>query len=133
MTDELSSLAVHDAQIPALFNPEHLGEIMGMTEAPALAEFYSIFLQQTELLAAQLGEFGAAGDLRALERLAHKFKSSSGFIGAEPLAQRLEQLEGLCRSGELESEPGLLDSTVRLTQRSLQEIAAWRDQLLQRS
>ncbi len=133
MMDELSSLAVHDAQIPALFNPEHLGEIMGMTDAPALAEFYTIFLQQTQALAAQLDEFGAAGDLRTLERLAHKFKSSSGFIGAEPLAQRLEQLEGLCRSGELESVTGLLDSTVRLTQRSLQEIAAWRDQLLQRS
>jgi|GEM_PF-6736597 len=133
MTHDHSFEDAPDAQSQALFNPAHLGEIMGMSDSPALAEFYSIYLQQTQALAAELSDLGAAGDLPALERLAHKFKSSTGFIGAEPLAQRLEQLEQVCRTGEREGVLARLDSTVSLVQRSLQLIAERRDQLLQRS
>ncbi len=133
MTDDRAFPAGHEAPSPALFNPDHLGDIMGMTDAPALAEFYTLYLQQTQTLAAGLLDAGGGGDLGALERLAHKFKSSTAFIGAEPLAKRLEQLEALCCSGDREGVEALLESSVSLAQRSLQEIAAWRDQLLQRS
>lgn len=116
-----------------LFDRAHLGEIMGMNDALALAEFYAIYLRQTQQLPADLRAASAVEDLSALERLAHKFKSSTNFVGARPLAGRLEQLEALCRAGERQRVQDLLASTATLAERSLHEIAAWRDQLLQSS
>ncbi len=133
MNDVSPRASAPDAASQSLLDRGHLGEIMGMSDGPALAEFYAIYLRQTQSLCADLRADAAADDLPALERLAHKFKSSTSFIGAGPLAARLEQLEVLCRAGERQRVQAQLPATATLAGLTLQEIAAWRDELLCRS
>jgi HPt (histidine-containing phosphotransfer) domain-containing protein len=55
-----------------------------------------------------LAEAIARGDARAVERLAHKLKGMSAFVGAECARQVALRLELMGRAGELHEAPAAL-------------------------
>ncbi len=80
-----------------LFDKTALALTLGVADVSTLASLYEIYLQQARpLLEVLQPGAGLQGD-RTLEKLAHKLKSSSFTVGAQPLSELLGRLEELCR------------------------------------
>jgi HPt (histidine-containing phosphotransfer) domain-containing protein len=62
-----------------------------------LAELVSIFKETSPGLLEALEESTAAGDQRALQRLAHRLKGGSGNVGARHMARLCAELENLAK------------------------------------
>lgn len=106
-----------------LFDETLLGRSLGLQDAATLANFYELFLQQARPLLESMQPGAAMRDLQGLEKLAHKLKSSSHSVGAQPLGETLAQLETLCRAGNLDAVVRLLPSAHLLASRTLAAIA----------
>lgn len=85
-----------------LFDEALLSRMLGIQDARTLATFYELFLQQAWPLLDLLHPDTQARDVRAVEKLAHKLKSSAHSVGAIPLSETLGQIEQLCRTGDTE-------------------------------
>jgi HPt (histidine-containing phosphotransfer) domain-containing protein len=70
---------------------------------PAIVvELIDLFLENTLTLLAQIDRALAEGDAEEVQRAAHTLKSTSGSVGARPLAARCADLERLAQSQALE-------------------------------
>lgn len=83
---------------PAPIMLDNLREITGNDPA-LLCEFIGLFLQETPPQVADIHDAVDRGDAQALEQAAHKFKSGSGYMGAQAMVQLCIELEALGRSG----------------------------------
>jgi len=113
-----------EQQQTPLFDPQLLGNMLGITDAQTLATFYDLFLQQAWPLLALLQAAAEPGHESALEKLAHKLKSSAHSVGAFPLSETLGQIEQLCRAGDDSGLASLLVQARPLAQQTLAAIHA---------
>jgi PAS domain S-box-containing protein len=94
--------AIADAELtidPAVI---HELRVLGQAaEEDFLAELVDQFVEETEPLLAELGDALEAGDERAVSRIAHSIKGSSGQLGGRRLAQSCALLEGKATAGSL--------------------------------
>ena len=110
---------------PLLFDRTALAQTLGVADASTLASFYEIYLQQARpLLEVLQPGAGLLGD-RTLEKLAHKLKSSSFTVGAQPLAALLGRLEALCRAGDLDALAFLIPQAHQLAAQTFAAIDAF--------
>ena len=75
-----------------------------------LAKAIACYLEDADSLIAAIRKGIAAGDASVVHRTAHRFKSSSAFLGATRLANYCRELEEICRDGELPSDHSLVDA-----------------------
>jgi two-component system, sensor histidine kinase and response regulator len=99
-----------DADQPP-FDPGALDRIRALQRpgAPDLVtKLIDLYLQSTPDWLGRLRDAVAAGDAEALRQAAHGLKSSSGNLGAQPLAALCKTLEERGRMRQLEDAPALL-------------------------
>lgn len=84
------------------FNHAAIDELRELGGDELVAEIAVAYLSDAADEVAALHAAAAAGDAEALERVAHRFKSASGTVGAMAVSQFAEQLQHLGRSGSTE-------------------------------
>jgi len=116
-------------EAPLLFDEMQLSQTLGFHDSRTLASFYDLFLQQSRpLLEVLQAGAGRQGD-QTLEKLAHKLKSSSVSVGAQPLGAMLGRIEALCRAGDLEALAIVIPQAHRLAAQTFAAIDAFRIRL----
>jgi HPt (histidine-containing phosphotransfer) domain-containing protein len=75
------------------FDCYRLQEVLGSSDKSTLESFYILYLEQLDELIALLNDHSLRKDRERLEAIAHKYKSSARNIGADLLAQTLDQIE----------------------------------------
>lgn len=108
-----------------LFDKTVLPQALGVTDVPTLVSFYEIFLQQARPLLEVLQPGAVLQRDRVLEKLAHKLKSSSFTVGAQPLGVLLSRLEALCRTNDQDALVVLIPQAHALASQTLAAIAAF--------
>ena len=73
-----------------------------------LAKVVACYFNDGDSLVAAIREGFAAGDAVAVQRTAHRLKSSSAFLGASRLADYCQELEELCSGGKLPADNSLV-------------------------
>ena len=73
-----------------------------------LAKVIACYFDDGDGLVAAIREGIAAGDSVAVQRTAHRLKSSSAFLGASRLADCCRKLEEICHDGELPPDNSLV-------------------------
>lgn len=73
-----------------------------------LAKVVACYFEDADSLIAAIREGFAAGEAVAVHRAAHRFKSSSAFLGASRLADYCQELEETCRDGKLPADDSLV-------------------------
>ena len=75
--------------------------LMGEDTTWQLAELIARYLDDTTDLLSSMGVAVAHGDLLAIQRAAHRLKSSSALVGAQLLSELCDQLEHALRTNAL--------------------------------
>jgi len=75
--------------------------LMGEDTTWQLAELIARYLDDTTDLLSSMGVAAAHGDLLAIQRAAHRLKSSSALVGARLLSELCDQLEHALRTNAL--------------------------------
>ena len=99
-----------------------LGELRELGGDELVAEIAVAYLADAANEVAALHAAAAAGDAESLERVAHRFKSASGVVGAMVVSGYAEQLQHLGRAGSTEGAVELvhaLDAAFRLAEAEL--------------
>ncbi len=94
-------------------NPKAIATLRELDENGSLAlaaELFESFRNSVLGSRQQLRDAAAAGDAKALARLAHSLKSSAGNLGAERLARIYKDIEHGARQGQVAQAAGLLES-----------------------
>ena len=68
-----------------------------------------VFLQETPLRLDELQQAIAANDLAACERIAHTFKGSAGYVGADSFVEIAARMEAAADAQQRDALPALLD------------------------
>jgi len=87
---------------------QNLHEITG-GDPSLLGEFIDLFLEEASPQLATIREAADQDDAHALAQVAHKLKSSSGYMGAQTMVQLCVELEALGRSETMERVPELVE------------------------
>jgi signal transduction histidine kinase/CheY-like chemotaxis protein/HPt (histidine-containing phosphotransfer) domain-containing protein len=101
----LEQRAVWDAEIepasPAIETPLYTRLLLAEDATWQLADLIGRFLDDTADLLGNMSTAAARGDLLAIQRSAHRLKSSSALIGAQVLSDLCDQLEHALRTNAL--------------------------------
>jgi HPt (histidine-containing phosphotransfer) domain-containing protein len=123
----------HAGEAADLFDPQVLRQMLALQDPRMLADFYTLYLVQArELLDVFLPGAEVRLD-RAVERLAHKLKSSSRSVGANPLGNILERVEQISRSGDPLALAEVVAQAREIAQQTFAVIAAHAESLLAHS
>lgn len=120
----------HAGNFADLFDQHLLRQTLGLHDPRMLADFYTLYLVQArELLEVFLPGVEVRED-RAVEKLAHKLKSSSRSVGALPLGDILERVEQISRSGDPLALAALVAQAREIAEQTFSVIAAHAEALL---
>ncbi|MBL8473347.1 MAG: response regulator [Rhodocyclaceae bacterium] len=75
------------------------GEAPGVS--PILQRLIRLYLAEADKLLREMGDCAGGEDSRAMARLAHKLKSSSGAVGAQRMFRRASDLDDAARAGHM--------------------------------
>ena len=96
-----------------VLDPSVLAKLRQLTvpgEPDVLGEVLTLFLEEVPPRIARLRNAWASGNIEEMQRAAHSLKGSAGNIGASGMFDVCRQLDGLSRSGSLESAATLVDA-----------------------
>ena len=79
-------------------------------EPDVLTDVLKLFLEEVPPRMTRLRNAWSSGNIEEMQRAAHSLKGSAGNIGAQGMFDVCRQLDGLGRSGNLESASTLVDA-----------------------
>lgn len=98
-----------DATNGEIWDPMALARSLESNDAVVIHRLMERFMASTESQLALMRQCLREQDHQGLARLAHNVKSAARTVGAMPLGELCQSLEGFCRTCVLDSVPGLLD------------------------
>lgn len=91
-----------------VLNDEALETLRSVGGDELVNSVVELFLSDSPGYLAAVGEALGAGDADGVARNAHSLKGSSGYVGAEAVAETCRRLEAGARSGDLAEAPRLV-------------------------
>ncbi|HET7085607.1 MAG TPA: response regulator [Rhizomicrobium sp.] len=116
-----------DASAP--LDAETVEQLAAALPKDGIADLISIYLASLEGDQNQMDMSLAAGDFKALAKLAHGLVSASGSLGAMQTSRLARQLEQACPRGDREEIADLAAKLQQSCQASRQALSAWQESL----